>query len=83
MILLADPGILDYQADQESAVLLRIHLDAPATAFSTIAAAVRRSVEYIAGQYDCHAPRVSIERGLEPVAKGAKRRRVRRLFSPA
>jgi putative adenylate-forming enzyme len=83
MILLADAGLLDYQAFQESPARLRIHLDAPAAEFSLLVSAVCRSVESIATQYDCLVPAIVIERGLEPVAQGAKRRRVRRLFSPA
>jgi len=80
MVLLADGGVEDYQAFQDRPGHLRVHLavsdDAP---FDGVARAVRASAESIVAGYGCRAPVVEVERGLVPVAPGAKRRRVRRL----
>jgi putative adenylate-forming enzyme len=82
MVLLASPHILDYQAIQERAGHLRIHLAVPdGTPFEQVAAAVRESVAATVAQYDCRPATVQIERGLVPVAPGAKRRRVQRAWS--
>jgi phenylacetate-CoA ligase len=79
MVLLAGPHILDYQAIQERAGHLRIHLAVPdGAAFDEVAAQVRASVDATVAQYGCRPATVQVERGLEPVAPGAKRRRVRR-----
>ncbi|MBF6589343.1 MAG: adenylate cyclase [Ktedonobacterales bacterium] len=80
MVLLASPDIADYQAVQERAGQLRVHLEAlDGAPFDVVAGAVRASVMATVARYDCRAPEVVVERGLAPIAPGAKRRRVRRL----
>jgi putative adenylate-forming enzyme len=83
LVLLASPDILDYQAFQDIPGRLRIRLDAPETGFDALARAVRGSAGTMARQYHCRVPSVAVERGLVPGEMGAKRRRVRRLFTPA
>ncbi len=80
MVLLASPQILDYQAVQERTGHLRIHLAVPDdAAFDAVAATVRASVAATVAQYGCRSALVQVERGLVPVAPGAKRRRVQRV----
>ena len=83
MVLLAGAELADYQAVQESPARLRIRLESPAESFRALESALRHSVERIAGEYGCRAPAVIVERGLVPDAPGVKRRRVRRMFTPA
>jgi putative adenylate-forming enzyme len=79
MVLLADPGIRDYQAIQEADGRLRIRLEvSEGTRFEMVAEAVRRSVERGLAEYECRLTALAIHEGLEPVAERAKRRRVRR-----
>jgi phenylacetate-CoA ligase len=80
MILLASPHILDYQAIQERAGHLRVHLSVPqGVEFDAVASAVRGSVNMTVARYDCRAAAVQVEQGLLPAAPGAKRRRVQRI----
>jgi putative adenylate-forming enzyme len=77
MILLASPDILDYQAVQEQCGELRIHLSSASKAsFSTVAQAVRESVNATLAQYDCRPATLRIEEGLELSVPGVKRRRI-------
>lgn len=79
MILLAHDGIADYQAVQEQDGHLRIHLETAAElSFDAVARAVRARVEAVTAGYGCRCPQLEIEKGLEPVPPGAKRRRVQR-----
>lgn len=83
MVLLAAEPILDYQAFQERAGQLRIHLAvAPGSDFGAVARTVVEQVASVVASYDCRAPAVSVELGLVPLAPGAKRRRVQRLWQP-
>jgi len=78
MILLASEQIADYQAVQERVGQLRIHLAVvPGANFDVVARAVRASVASTVAQYACRPAEVCIEDRLEPLAAGAKRRRVR------
>jgi phenylacetate-CoA ligase len=80
MILLASNQIEDYQVVQERSGHLRIHLSSASDSpFDVIAAAVRAQVAATIAEYGCHPATIVIEQGLEPVAPGAKRRRVRRV----
>ena len=80
MILLASPDIVDYQVVQEQVGQLNIHLSiTPGTPFERVLQAVRESVAKTVGQYDCRLAQISIEEGLEELAAGVKRRRVRRI----
>lgn len=78
-LLLAHDAIEDYQIVQRAAgtldVRLRIRRDADAR---DVHEAVTRSLHETARQYACNAPLVAIHDGLEPLAPGAKRRRIRR-----
>jgi putative adenylate-forming enzyme len=78
MILLASPDIVDYQAVQEQCGQLRMHLSVtPQASFGAIAQAVTASVEATVAQYACRPALLSVEEGLEPLAPGVKRRRVK------
>lgn len=80
MVLLSSPQILDYQAYQENPGHLRLHLDVtPDADFAAVIVSVHVQAEQTMTLYDCRMPGLSIERGLLPIAKGAKRRRVQRL----
>lgn len=76
-ILLAHADIDDYQITQhapgELDVRLRISGDRDA-----VMRAVQHTLEETAAEYHCRAPLVRIEEGLDALAPGAKRRRVRR-----
>jgi phenylacetate-CoA ligase len=78
-LLLAHDALDDYQIVQREAgaldVRLRIRGDADAR---EVREAVTRSLCDTARQYACNAPLVEIHDGLEPLAPGAKRRRIRR-----
>jgi phenylacetate-coenzyme A ligase PaaK-like adenylate-forming protein len=78
MILLASPDIRDYQVIQERIGQLRVHLElCPGIAPDRVIAAVRASVADTLGQYGCREADLEVELGLEPVAPGVKRRRVK------
>jgi putative adenylate-forming enzyme len=78
MILLASPEIADYQVVQEQVGRLNIHLAlAPGASFDRVIQAVRESVAATIAGYDCRMGAISIEEGLEELAAGVKRRRVR------
>ena len=77
MILLAAPGIADYQAVQERCGHLRIHLQVEAgVPFAPVARAVQAQVAATVAGYGCRPAAVQIEPGLVPPTPGSKRRRV-------
>jgi phenylacetate-coenzyme A ligase PaaK-like adenylate-forming protein len=77
MILLASPGIADYQVIQERPGYLRIHLSTvPGAAFQSVSQAVTTSVQSTIAQYACCSATVTIEEGLPTPKPGVKRRRV-------
>src|SRR5262249_5853544 len=80
MILLASPQIEDYQVVQERCGHLRIQLSlVPAAPFAAVAEAAQAQVAAVIAEYGCRPATIVIEQGLEPVAPGTKRRRVRRV----
>ncbi len=82
LVLLADDRIRDYAAEQERPGYLRLYLDVPDGApFDAVTAAVRASAEATVAQYGCRPLCLTIERGLPSVPPGAKRRRVRCLYT--
>jgi len=82
MILLASDEIEEYEAVQERADQLKIGLVVrDSERFKAVAEATQRSVEAILAGYGCQANPLSIELGLETLAPGVKRRRVRNLSS--
>jgi putative adenylate-forming enzyme len=80
MILLASADIRDYQVVQERVGQLRVYLElCSGAAPDLVIAALRASVADTLAQYGCRGADLKVELGLEPVAPGVKRRRVRRL----
>jgi phenylacetate-CoA ligase len=80
-VLLADPCVADYAAEQDRPGNLHLFLDvADGAPFDAIAAAVRESVASVVAQYGCRPAEIELERGVPATAPGAKRRRVRRLW---
>jgi phenylacetate-CoA ligase len=80
MILLSSDAIRDYQAYQEQTGHLRVHLNvAPESDFASVARGLSEVVERTMREYGCARCVLEVERGLMPIAPGAKRRRVQRL----
>jgi phenylacetate-CoA ligase len=80
MILLASADITDYQATQEAHGHLHIALEVKASAsFASIVESVQQSVQQTLALYDCQPASVEISAGVDALAPGMKRRRVRNL----
>jgi putative adenylate-forming enzyme len=77
MLLLADPRIREYHAEQPVPGALMVHVALDSTQeFETVRRNVITRVTADLAQYQCVATQLDVALGVPPVAPGAKRRRI-------